>query len=114
MNSMDLKPEVIAQTDNFVAWKVDEPDGETTYHLDINNITVHFFVEEWESFLSFKNLFPAIEKDKIGTLAENDDYYLASEKMETGESIYNLEVIGATLYLFADDWAEFKQLVQDL
>ena len=47
----DPKTQDIAQTENFLAWRVEEPDGETTFHLDINNVTVHFFKEEWEEFL---------------------------------------------------------------
>jgi hypothetical protein len=43
--------DVIAETDNYLAWRADEPDGETTYHLELNNVTVHFFQEEWEEFL---------------------------------------------------------------
>ncbi len=43
--------DVIAETDNFLAMKADEPDGETTYHLELNNVTVHFFKEEWDEFL---------------------------------------------------------------
>lgn len=49
--NQDVHTEEIASTDNFFAWKVDEPDGETTFHLDVNNVTVHFFKEEWEEFL---------------------------------------------------------------
>jgi hypothetical protein len=43
--------ETIAETDNFLAWKADEPDGETTYHIELNSVTVHFFDEEWKEFL---------------------------------------------------------------
>lgn len=43
--------ETIAETENYLAWKAEEPDGETTYHLDLNNITLHFFKEEWDEFL---------------------------------------------------------------
>jgi len=43
--------ETMAETENYLAWKADEPDGETTYHLDLNNITLHFFKEEWDEFL---------------------------------------------------------------
>jgi len=42
---------VIAESDNFIAWQADEPDGETTYHLELNNVTLHFFREEWQEFL---------------------------------------------------------------
>lgn len=46
------KTEVIAETESFLAWKADEPDGETTYHLELNNVTLHFFQEEWDEFLT--------------------------------------------------------------
>jgi len=32
----------IAETENYLAWRADEPDGESTYHLELNNITLHF------------------------------------------------------------------------
>jgi hypothetical protein len=41
----------LAETENFIAWKAEEPDGETTYHLETGSVTVHFFTEEWEEFL---------------------------------------------------------------
>ena len=43
--------ETIAETDNYLAWKANEPDGEVTYHLELNNVTLHFFREEWQEFL---------------------------------------------------------------
>ncbi|NIW45414.1 MAG: hypothetical protein GWN30_11880 [Gammaproteobacteria bacterium] len=39
------------ETSNFSAWKADEPDGETTYHVELGIITLHFFEEEWREFL---------------------------------------------------------------
>ena len=45
------KTKTIAETDSFIAWKAEEPDGETTYHIELNNVTVHFFEEEWKEFL---------------------------------------------------------------
>lgn len=54
-NPNDPKTETIAETDNFLAWKADEPDGETTYHIELNNVTVHFFEEEWKEFLQLVN-----------------------------------------------------------
>jgi len=41
----------LAETDNFLAWKAEEPDGETTFHMELNNVTLHFFDDEWEEFL---------------------------------------------------------------
>jgi hypothetical protein len=58
-NDQDLDTEVIAETENFLAWRADEPDDESTYHLELNNLTVHFFQEEWEEFLQL-----------VGTLLE--------------------------------------------
>ncbi|HVN16408.1 MAG TPA: hypothetical protein VMT73_11755 [Anaerolineales bacterium] len=43
--------ETLTETDNYLVWKAEEPDGETTYHVELNNVTVHFFQEEWEEFL---------------------------------------------------------------
>lgn len=52
MNSNgDPKTETLAETDGYMAWKAEEPDGEVTYHLELNNVTMHFFTEEWEEFL---------------------------------------------------------------
>jgi hypothetical protein len=45
------KTQVIAETDEYLAWRADEPDGEVTYHLELNNVTLHFFQEEWDEFL---------------------------------------------------------------
>jgi hypothetical protein len=44
--------EILAESENFSAWQAEEPDGETTYHLELGTVTVHFFREEWEEFLS--------------------------------------------------------------
>ena len=50
-NIPEPKTETLAETESCMAWKAEEPDGETTYHLDINNVTLHFFKEEWDEFL---------------------------------------------------------------
>lgn len=50
-DSLEPKTTTLAETDNYLAWKADEPDGETTYHLELNNVTLHFFAEEWDEFL---------------------------------------------------------------
>jgi hypothetical protein len=47
----DPKTETIAETENYLAWQAEEGDGETTYHLELNNVTIHFFTEEWTEFL---------------------------------------------------------------
>jgi hypothetical protein len=45
------KTSVITETENYIVWIAEEPDGETTYNLQLNNVTVHFFKEEWTEFL---------------------------------------------------------------
>ena len=53
MNDSDNSVETVtlAETGNYIAWKADEPDGETTYHLELKNVTLHFFKEEWDELL---------------------------------------------------------------
>ena len=55
MAIQDPTTQAIAETDNYLAWSADEPDGEKTYHLELNNVTLHFFSEEWQEFLDLVN-----------------------------------------------------------
>ncbi|MEN6300699.1 MAG: hypothetical protein ABFD51_12460 [Anaerolineaceae bacterium] len=48
--------DVIAETEVYSAWRASEPDGEITYHLELNNVTIHFFQEEWDEFLELIRL----------------------------------------------------------
>lgn len=41
----------LSETENYIAWQAEEPDGETTYYLQLNMVTVNFFQEEWDEFL---------------------------------------------------------------
>ena len=43
--------EILAESENFNLWRAEEPDGETTYHIELGTVTVHLFREEWEEFL---------------------------------------------------------------
>jgi hypothetical protein len=43
--------EILAESESYSIWRAEEPDGETTYHLELGTVTVHFFREEWEEFL---------------------------------------------------------------
>ena len=49
-DEMEPVTRVLAETENYLAWEAVEPDGEITYHLELNNVTLHFFNEEWEEF----------------------------------------------------------------
>lgn len=50
-NNNEPRTETLAETENFIVWKAEEPDGELTYHIELNNVTLHFFEEEWQEFL---------------------------------------------------------------
>lgn len=51
-NEPDLKTQTLAETENFMAYFATEPDGETSYHLELGMVTLHFFQEEWNEFLA--------------------------------------------------------------
>ena len=55
-NDPEVRTETIAETENYMAWRASEPDGETTYHLELNNVTIHFFQEEWDEFIELLNI----------------------------------------------------------
>jgi hypothetical protein len=44
----DIPTETLAETENYVAWASNEPDGERVYHLELGAVTLHFFREEWQ------------------------------------------------------------------
>jgi len=43
----------LVETEDSFFYTAEEPDGEITYHLQINNVTLHFFLEEWQGALEF-------------------------------------------------------------
>jgi hypothetical protein len=45
------KTQTLAETENYLVWSAEEPDGEVTYHMELNSVTMHFFEEEWQEFL---------------------------------------------------------------
>lgn len=47
----EVPVETIAETENYVAWVSQEPDGETVYHLELGPVTLHFFHEEFDEVL---------------------------------------------------------------
>ncbi|MFN2235572.1 MAG: hypothetical protein ACK2U1_15200 [Anaerolineales bacterium] len=47
----EIKTKTISETNNYIAWSAEEPDGEMTYHLELNNVTLHFFQEEWQELM---------------------------------------------------------------
>lgn len=55
-DDLEIQTTTIAETDNYMAWRVTEPDGEISYHLELNIVTLHFFQEEWDEFLGLVKL----------------------------------------------------------
>lgn len=53
-NDMDneVPTDTLAETDNYVAWISEDSEGELIYHLELNNVTLHFFREEWQELLA--------------------------------------------------------------
>ncbi len=51
MTESDVNTTTLGETTNYLAWKAEEPDGETTFHLELGQLTLHFFDEEWQEFL---------------------------------------------------------------
>ena len=88
------KTETLAETDNFQAWMAEEPDGETTYYLQIGRATINFFQEEWDQFLAFiKNI------DDV----KPDD-----------QQLYRLEFDNVDIWMDEEDWIEFKNLTREI
>ncbi|GAB4569370.1 MAG: hypothetical protein Kow0077_01780 [Anaerolineae bacterium] len=46
----NIPTETLAESENFVLWVSEEPDGEIVYHIDMGAVTLHFFREEFEEF----------------------------------------------------------------
>jgi hypothetical protein len=39
--------ETIAQTENYIAWLSTEEDGEQVIHIELGQVTLHFYRDEW-------------------------------------------------------------------
>ena len=55
-NQNDIPTDTIAETENYIAWLSDEPDGEIAYHIELGTVTLHFFREEWDELLDLMQL----------------------------------------------------------
>ncbi len=95
MNNNEQEPQIetLAESENFTIWKADEPDGETTYHLELGRATIHFFQEEWDEFVDFASHLDEVAADENG--------------------MYMLEFDIVDVWLEKEDWAEFCKLAQE-
>lgn len=55
-NNNEPVTETLAETENYIVWRAEEPDGETTFHIELNNITLHFFEDEWKEFVELARI----------------------------------------------------------
>lgn len=58
----EIKTETIAETQNYMIYTAEEPDGETTWNVELGTVTMHFFREEWQEFLELVGLIKAGKK----------------------------------------------------
>ena len=93
-NHSEPKTETIAETDNFQAWLAEEPDGETTFYLQVGRATINFFQEEWDQFLELVKAIDEIQPD--------DDQF------------YRLEFDNVDVWMDEEDWREFKNLAKEI
>lgn len=93
-NSHEPETETLAETENFNAFRADEPDGETIYYLQLGRATLNFFAEEWGELL-------AAIPELVKTKPDDDGMYAAS--------FDNVDI-----WMDKEDWAEFLQLLQEL
>ncbi|MBN2083861.1 MAG: hypothetical protein JW748_01460 [Anaerolineales bacterium] len=47
----EIKTETVAETENYLIYSAEEPDGETTWNMELGTVTLHFFREEWKELL---------------------------------------------------------------
>ena len=50
--SEDIPTNTLAETENYIVWASDEPDGEQVFHVELGTVTLHFFREEWIEFIN--------------------------------------------------------------
>jgi hypothetical protein len=49
--NQDSPSRALAETENYIVWEIQEPDGEVTFHVELGAVTLHFFREEWDEFM---------------------------------------------------------------
>lgn len=81
--------DVLAETKTISVWQAEEPDGETTYHVELGMITLNLFREEWDELVELVTTAGA------------------------GEEVYNLELEIATLHFPHAQWIEFQELIKE-
>ena len=66
-----------------------------------------------KEFREFKNEVVKIPLGATGVTAETENYLAACEEVE-GDVIYSIEMPGATLFFFEEDWKEIQELFSNI
>jgi hypothetical protein len=93
----DINIETLSETENYTVWRADEPDHESTYHVEIGPVTAHFFEEEWQNFVQ-------LIRDSAAEFAETGgDQEDVEVELDWGTMIFN-----------PDEWQEFANLMRQV
>lgn len=57
-DSPNIPTTVLAETQNYMIWTAEEPDGETTWNIELGSVTIHLFKEEWDELLELMKALP--------------------------------------------------------
>jgi hypothetical protein len=110
MMTDDVKITALAETENFVAWMSDEPDGEQIVHLELGALTRHFFREEWAEFGQLVDALRNGQADE-NVLAETENY--AVLRSADDPQVVEIELGPMTLYFAQEDWNEVLELTNN-
>lgn len=61
MEAKDI--EILAETEDFSAWRMEDPDGEMLYHVEFGPVTVHLFHEDWVQFVELASQLSGLGED---------------------------------------------------
>jgi hypothetical protein len=121
----EAKTTTLAETENYLIWQAVEPDKEITYHIELGNVTDHFFREEWYEFLELVKSLELEPPDQsqnkkasaepiTKTLAETENYLVWKAEEPDGETTFHVELGNVTVHFFKEEWDEFLELVRSL
>lgn len=60
----EIPTEVLAETQEYIVWRSQEPDEEVVYHIELGSVTLHFFREEWQEMLELMEQAAKASDDK--------------------------------------------------
>lgn len=104
----DVQTEELVASENYIVWISHEPDGEIGYHMELGQVTVHLFQEEWTELMELMQKAAATDDELITT----EDFAISISREPGEETLYYLELTQATIHFFQDDWDELTDLIE--